>query len=352
MTTTPMMKQYQDAKAACPDALLLFRMGDFYEMFFDDAKTAARVLNLALTSRDKGANGVPMAGFPYHQLESYLGKLIAAGMRVAVCDQVEDASQAKGLVRREVTRVVSAGTVTDDALLDPRASNFLAALLPAGELTGLAWVELSTGRFQAACVPSTRIADELARINPTECLLVDDAEPPASAALSGLTITRRPAWSFSRDAAHETLQKHFAVSGFEGFGFNDDETPATRAAGAVLGYLVETQKTSLAHIDRLARYSSGETLELDAATRRSLEISCTFRDGAARGFAARRGRSHRHRRWARGCWPTGWPIRWWTWHASTSGSMPWPSWWPTRRWPTDCTSSCAACTTSSDCWPE
>ncbi len=283
MTTTPMMKQYQDAKAACPDALLLFRMGDFYEMFFDDAKTAARVLNLALTSRDKGTNGVPMAGFPYHQLESYLGKLIAAGMRVAVCDQVEDASEAKGLVRREVTRVVSAGTVTDDALLDPRASNFLAALLPAGEMTGLAWVELSTGRFQAACVPSTRIADELARINPTECLLVDDAEPPASAALSGLTITRRPSWSFSRDAAHETLQKHFAVSGFEGFGFSDDETPATRAAGAVLGYLVETQKTSLAHIDRLARYSSGETLELDAATRRSLEITCTFRDGRREG---------------------------------------------------------------------
>src|SRR6185295_3849719 len=152
MVSTPMMKQYEDAKAACPDALLLFRMGDFYEMFHDDAKTAARVLNLALTSRDKGENPVPMAGFPYHQLENYLGKLITAGLRVAICDQVEDPRQAAGLVRREVTRIVTPGTVTDDALLDPRQSNFLAAVVP-GESTGLAWVELSTGRFHAACVP-------------------------------------------------------------------------------------------------------------------------------------------------------------------------------------------------------
>src|SRR5688572_30479043 len=128
MAATPMMQQYQDAKAACGDALLLFRMGDFYELFFDDAKTASRVLGLALTSRDKGENPVPMAGFPYHQLEGYLGKLIAAGFRAAVCEQVEDPKLAKGLVKREVTRVVSPGTLTDDALLDPRESNFLAAV--------------------------------------------------------------------------------------------------------------------------------------------------------------------------------------------------------------------------------
>jgi len=127
-SVTPMMKQYQEAKRACPEALLLFRMGDFYELFHDDAKTAARTLNLALTSREKGENAVPMAGFPHHQLESYLGKLIAAGFRVAVCDQVEDPKTAKGLVRREVTRVVTPGTVTDEALLDPRQSNYLAAV--------------------------------------------------------------------------------------------------------------------------------------------------------------------------------------------------------------------------------
>ena len=120
---SPMMKQYEEAKRACPDAILLFRMGDFYELFHDDAKTAARTLGLALTSRQKGPDAIPMAGFPHHQLEGYLGKLIAAGSRVAVCDQVEDPRAAKGLVRREVTRVVTPGTVTDEALLDPRRSN-------------------------------------------------------------------------------------------------------------------------------------------------------------------------------------------------------------------------------------
>ena len=157
---TPMMQQYLDAKAACPECILLFRMGDFYELFHDDAKLAARVLGLALTSRDKGENPVPMAGFPHHQLESYLGKLIAAGLRAAICEQVEDPRLAKGLVKREVTRVVSPGTVTDDALLDPHESNYLAAIVP-GDSVGLAWIDLSTGRFQAAEVPSARLTDEL-----------------------------------------------------------------------------------------------------------------------------------------------------------------------------------------------
>ena len=180
MAVTPMMKQYEEAKRACPEALLLFRMGDFYEMFHDDAKTAARVLNLALTSREKGENAIPMAGFPHHQLESYLGKLIAAGMRAAVCEQVEDPKLAKGLVRREVTRIVTPGTVTDDALLDPRESNFLAAVAP-GDPVGLAWVELSTGRFVAAGFPARQLPDQLARIAPAECLLSDDARAAAGA---------------------------------------------------------------------------------------------------------------------------------------------------------------------------
>jgi DNA mismatch repair protein MutS len=283
MTISPMMKQYQDAKTACPDALLLFRMGDFYELFHEDAKTAARVLNLALTSRDKGENATPMAGFPHHQLESYLGKLIAAGYRAAICDQVEDAREAKGLVRREVTRVVTAGTITDDALLDPRSSNYLAAIVPGDGITGLAWVELSTGRFYAACFPEARIDDELARIAPAECLAADDTELPPTIPGSGPLITRRPGWAFSTATATDTLLSHFATHNLEGFGFTDEDGPAVRAAGAVLGYLIETQKASLSHIDRLARYSSGETLEIDAATRRSLEITATLREGRREG---------------------------------------------------------------------
>src|SRR5262245_31882165 len=182
MPATPMMQQYLDATQACGDALLLFRMGDFYELFFDDAKLVSRVLGLTLTSRDKGENPVPMAGFPYHQLDGYLAKLIAAGYRAAVCEQVEDPKLAKGLVKREVTRVVSPGTLTDEALLDPRESNYLAAVaLPAhrnngDDRAGIAWAELSTGRFFAASVPLARLADELARIGPAECLIAEEAQ--------------------------------------------------------------------------------------------------------------------------------------------------------------------------------
>src|SRR5512146_907703 len=204
MATTPMMQQYMDAKRACPDALLLFRVGDFYEMFYDDAKTAARVLNLALTSREKGPDAIPMAGFPHHQLESYLGKLITAGFRAAVCEQVEDPKLAKGLVKREVTRVVTPGTVTDEALLDPRESNYLAAVAP-GDPAGLAWVELSTGRFVAAAFPRRQLADQLARIAPTECLVAEESEPLPPQAASAMMVTRRPAWAFASAAAREGL---------------------------------------------------------------------------------------------------------------------------------------------------
>ena len=284
MADTPMMRQYEEAKRACPEALLLFRMGDFYEMFHDDAKTAAAVLGLALTSRDKGENATPMAGFPHHQLESYLGKLIAAGYRAAVCEQVEDPKTAKGLVKREVTRIVTPGTVTDEALLDPRESNYLAAITP-GEPAGLAWVELSTGRFVAAAFPPSQLPDQLARIAPAECLLCEDAPPLPGLLAERMMSTRRPAWAFSHESAQLTLRKQFGTAGLEGFGFVDgtDDAQAIRAAGAILDYLRETQKTSLEHIDRLLPYRTSGTLEIDQASRRSLEITRTLRDGRREG---------------------------------------------------------------------
>jgi DNA mismatch repair protein MutS len=295
MSLTPMMQQYQEAKAACPDALLLFRMGDFYELFYEDAKTAARVLNLALTSREKGENAVPMAGFPHHQLESYLAKILAAGLRAAVCEQVEDPREARGLVRREVTRVVSRGTITDEALLDPRESNYLCAVLVAesapppqgrpmkgGSLAGLAWVDLSTGRFLAAAVAPDRLADELARIAPAECLLPQDAPPPPIDP-QRTTLTRRPPWAFATEQALQVLSRQFGTHNLEGFGFGPADTPALRAAGAVLDYLLETQKASLAHVDALLPYRQGDRLEIDEATRRSLEIARTLREGRREG---------------------------------------------------------------------
>lgn len=295
-----MMQQYCDAKAACPDALLLFRMGDFYELFYEDAKTAARVLNLALTSREKGENAVPMAGFPHHQLESYLAKILAAGLRAAICEQVEDPREARGLVRREVTRVVTRGTVTDEALLDPRESNYLAAVVasaagsgpaeallrtakqPIAGTAGLAWIDLSTGRFLAAAVPMERLADELARIAPAECLIAEDAPlPPLDAHRTA--ITRRPAWAFAHDQALLVLNRQFGTHSLQGFGFGPEDVPALRAAGAVLDYLIETQKASLAHVVALVPYRLGQNLEIDEATRRSLEITRTLREGRREG---------------------------------------------------------------------
>ena len=282
-SATPMMKQYQEAKRACPDAILLFRMGDFYELFHDDAKIAARTLNLALTSREKGENAVPMAGFPHHQLESYLGKLIAAGFRVAVCDQVEDPKQATGLVRREVTRIVTPGTVTDEALLDPRQSNYLAAVAP-GDPAGVAWVELSTGRFVAAAFERRQLADQLARISPAECLLAEGTDAAPGILAEPMMLTRRPDWAFALAGARDALAKHFGTATLEGFGFtSDSDGPAIRAAGAILDYLTETQKSSLDHIERLTPYRSGDALEIDESSRRSLEITRTIRDGRREG---------------------------------------------------------------------
>src|SRR5262245_36212156 len=166
--TTPMMQQYRDAKAQYPGMLLFFRNGDFYELFEDDAEVGARALGITLTKRDKE---IPMAGVPHHALDRYLGKLLQAGHRVAICDQMEEAADVKGRpIRREVVRVVTPGTLTEDGLLNPRQANHLAAVYPCGATVGLAWVELFTGEFQAADVPAARLADELARLNASECL--------------------------------------------------------------------------------------------------------------------------------------------------------------------------------------
>lgn len=289
---SPMMQQYHEAKRAAGDALLLFRMGDFYELFFDDAKIAARTLGIALTSRDKGDDPVPMAGFPYHQLDPYLAKIIAAGHRAAICEQVEDPKQARGIVKREVTRIVTPGTLTDDSLLDPQASNFLAAIVCSvggakPQAAGIAWVDVSTGRFYAATLPVEQIADHLARIQPVELLVSDDSQSLPRESAGEIAITRRQAWTFGRTAALESLTKHFGTHTLEGFGFNPDAdadvVTALRAAGAILNYLEETQKASLAHINRLTPYSSDERLAIDPATRRSLEIVATIRDGRRDG---------------------------------------------------------------------
>jgi len=291
---TPMMRQYHEAKAACGDALLFFRMGDFYELFLDDAKVAAKILGLNLTSRDKDSdNPTAMAGFPHHQLDSYLQKLIKAGFRAAVCEQVEDPKTAKGLVKREVTRIVSAGTLTDDGLLNPNEANYVAAIClqhdkrggKANEepQVGIAWAELSSGRFEAGTFAKSRIEDELERIGPAEVIFREDDVHFSPDTTASWSWTPRPAWSFAEDSATETLCKQLSVHNLEGFGFEPTDVPAVRAAGAVLTYLQETQRSGLDHFQTLTSHRRSGFLQIDAATRRSLEITRTLRSGSREG---------------------------------------------------------------------
>ena len=296
-TLTPAMRQYAEQKAEAPEALLLFRMGDFYELFYEDAQTAARVLGLTLTSRGKGRDGqaIPLAGIPYHALESYLPKLVQAGFKVAISEQVEDPRQAKGVVQRAIVRIVTPGTLTEDGLLQSGQDNYLACVYRQGGACGLAYVELSTGAFAVQIVPERHLLDELVRLGPAELLLPDariDQRDPLLAdlatqcepgqALAGLSITHRPIHLFDPYQARQSLLKHFGVATLEGFGFAQMD-PSLCAAAVIVDYLRETQKTSLAHIVRLARRESDAHVLLDQATWRSLEIERTLRMGTAGG---------------------------------------------------------------------
>jgi DNA mismatch repair protein MutS len=283
---TPMMQQYRELKARDPEALLLFRMGDFYEMFGDDAERAGELLGLAVTSRDKGENAIPMAGFPHPALESYLAKLVQAGQRAAVCEQVEDPKLAKGLVKREIVRVVTPGTLTDDALLDPRSANYLAAVVEIRGRLGLAWIELSTGEFALTEVSRRELADELARLSPAEMLVSETSlDAPwvrALRAQGGPSITTRPSWDFQLDEARQTLKSHFGTATLTGFGVEDDSLEVA-AAGALIAYLRETQKSNLSHLTRLTPHQRSQTMALDEMTRRSLELTRTLREGRREG---------------------------------------------------------------------
>ena len=281
---TPAMERYLEVKRQNPGSILLFRMGDFYELFFEDAVVSSKVLGLTWTSRDKGStNPIPMAGFPYHALEGYLRKLIVAGHRVAVCEQMEDPKLAKGMIKREVTQVVTPGTLIDEALLDPRESNFLASVWPsrAGSV-GLAWLEVSTGRFVTSNLEPAQLADELARIRPSECVypehLANDERLRPLFARGGLLATPRAPWCWAEEACRSALLKHFGTTTLEGFDI-DSTSAGVTAAGALLEYVQEMQKSSLAHISRLEPYRRGTSLIIDEATRASLELTRTIREG-------------------------------------------------------------------------
>ncbi len=286
---TPMLKQYLDLKARYADALLLFQMGDFYETFFADAEAAAGALNIALTSRSRAdAERIPMAGFPIHAAQSYIGKLLEAGLKVVVCDQTEDPAQAKGLVRREVTRVLTRGTVVDPAALDARRDNYLAALNLKGEKWGLAYLSVSTGEFRLTQGEGgDGLSDELWRLKPAELIVPEEADPALlSAALVPFEVppTRRSLnrYAFDPEAARQELGRALGTLFLDGFGV-EDQALGVAAAGAILSYLHDSQTPELPHLDRLVPYTRDDYLGLDEATLRHLEIFETWRSRSRQG---------------------------------------------------------------------
>ena len=274
---TPLMKQFFAAKAEYPDLLLFFRMGDFYELFYDDARKAARLLDITLTQRgSSGGAPIPMAGVPVHAYEGYLARLVALGESVAICEQIGDPALAKGLVERKVVRVVTPGTVTDEALLNERRDTLLMALARGRSGYGLAWADLAGGRFLVNEVETADALEaELSRLEPAELLLPDEEGWPAF--LHGRSgIRRRAPWLFDADSGRRQLLQFFGLHDLTGFGI-DDNMPckgrlAAAAAGALLGYVEETQKQRLPHLTAIAVEASGDAIAMNAATRRHLEL--------------------------------------------------------------------------------
>ncbi|MCP5413337.1 MAG: DNA mismatch repair protein MutS [Chromatiaceae bacterium] len=269
---TPMMQQYLGIKAAHPDRLVFYRMGDFYELFFDDARRAAKLLDITLTQRGRSAGEpIPMAGVPYHAAEGYLAKLVRLGESVAICEQIGDPATSKGPVERQVVRIVTPGTVSDEALMDERSDNLLAAVLCHAGACGLAWLDLTGGRFVLQQVDdATALAGELERLRPAEILLPEDQTPPSMAGRDG-GITRRPVWHFEHDSALHLLNTQFGTHDLNGFGCTDIPL-AVSAAGALLQYVGDTQRSTLPHVTRITVEHQDEAIVIDAATRRNLEL--------------------------------------------------------------------------------
>ena len=278
---TPLMKQFFAAKAEHPDVLLFFRMGDFYELFFDDARKAARLLDITLTQRGSSAGQpIPMAGVPHHSSEGYLARLVALGESVAICEQIGDPATSKGLVERKVVRIVTPGTVTDEALLNERRDTLLLAISRGKSGYGLAWADLAGGRFLVNEVAGEDALEaELARLEPAEVLVPDEEGWPAFATARTGT-RRRPPWLFDADSGRRQLLRFFGTHDLSGFGI-EERPQAIAAAAALLGYVEETQKQQLPHLTSIAVESGDGAIAMNAATRRHLELD-TRTDGDTR----------------------------------------------------------------------
>ena len=286
---TPMMKQYMQTKEEYKDCILFYRLGDFYEMFFDDALTASKELEITLTGKNCGLEErAPMCGIPYHAVDSYLNRLVSKGYKVAICEQVEDPKTAKGIVKREVIRVVTPGTNLDTQGLDETKNNYIMCIVSMADRYGLSVADVTTGEYLVTELDSqTKLMDELYKFMPSE-IVCNEAFYMSGLDLDDLknrlhmAIYSLEAWYFDDALCRETLQEHFKVASLEGIGLSDYECGMI-ASGALLKYLEETQKNSLSHMSRLTRYATGNYMVLDSATRRNLELVETLREKQKRG---------------------------------------------------------------------
>ncbi len=281
------MQQYLGFKAEYPDILLFFRMGDFYELFFEDARKAARLLDITLTSRGKSGNQViPMAGVPYHAVDSYLGKLIRQGESVAICEQIGDPALARGPVERKVTRVVTPGTVTDESLLEEKTDNLLVCIHILGNEHGIAALNLADGRFTLSRTQDrSSLLDELARLQPAELLICEGSGLEQDPGISCNNVAPRNPWHFDPSRAGDAIKRQYQVKELEGLGLTG-LTAATAAAGALLQYVNETQSTALLHLQPIKVERRSDSLVLDAVTRRNLELEEDLRGGKANSLLA------------------------------------------------------------------
>jgi len=284
---TPMMKQYRKLKQQTPDALLFFRLGDFYEMFEEDALIASKELQITLTGRGQGEKRAPMCGVPYHSVNSYLSKLLSKGYKVAICEQVEDPSLAKGIVERDIVKIITPGTILEDFMLNHKASNYLMAVSFANEKISLAYADVSTGEFKTLDIEDDDkekiLFDEIERISPSEILIafeVIEKKPNLINFLQSKNIVFTPYHLrdiFDVDVAREKLLRHFKVGSLEGFGFSGNELSLC-VASAIIDYLKSTQKNNLSHINLIKKHQINSYMHIDASTKRNLELLQTIKD--------------------------------------------------------------------------
>ncbi|MGE5351093.1 MAG: DNA mismatch repair protein MutS [Acidobacteriota bacterium] len=285
--STPLMSQYHKIKESHPDTILLFRVGDFFETFEEDAKIASKVLGITLTRRSNGSSGdTPLAGFPFHALDAYLPKLVRSGYRVAVCEQIENPKFAKGIVKREVIEVVTPGVALSDKLLDHKKNNYLAALCLKDGMAGISFCDISTGEFFTYEVSTDSILSQLELISPAEILVQkkdkEEVQKLTERWNQSVRFTKMDDWIFNFEYCRDNLLSHFKTVSLKGFGI-DHLTSGIIAAGVILQYLQDTQKVNLTHISKIARYNPSEYMMLDSATKRNLEITYTMNDGAREG---------------------------------------------------------------------